>query len=403
MVLINLFIFILFFSGISVVFIVFAGYPFFLLILSAKGKKPRFCPGKTDGEHQTLSILVVFRNAETLIEKKIENFLKLDYPPDKKELVLVSDGTSDDSKQAAELSAYGNVRFFHFDRHQGKAECLNFGVSRCKGDIILFSDVDALLDPQVPAVFSRYFNDPGIGGVCGRRVVAEKHVNIRSGQLKYIQWDTMIKNLEMKNGLSITSHDGKIYAVRKELYTPVPPGVTDDAYVSLSITASHHRFVFESAALAYIKTPSRNARHELSRRKRIVSTSLNGLKLNRKLLNPFKYGLFSIGLFINKILRRLLPFALLGILVSSYALALQNYSPALFIFMLQVVLYCYSMLYPLFESVKIESTLVYSWLEWIKKSSSLGFFFCIGMAGTFWGVVSFLSGEKIEKWDPVKK
>ncbi|MBA3009090.1 MAG: glycosyltransferase [Proteobacteria bacterium] len=396
----NFLLFSLFFLCLGSLFIVFLGYPVFLYMVSIISPGKKECRPSQFTEDPSISLLVVFRNADSLIEKKIENYLALAYPRDKVELVLVSDGSTDGSDKIARACESDTIQFYQFDTHQGKTECLNFGVTKCKGQIILFSDVDAILDGAALKILSQYFNDPKIGGVCGRRVVHENISKIQSGQLKYIQWDTMIKQLELRCGMSITSHDGKIYAIRKKLFTPVEPGVTDDAYISLAIIGQGFKFVFNSDAIAWIKMPSRNTGHELTRRKRIVSTSLNGLRINRKLFNPFKFGLFSIGLFINKVMRRLLPFALILLLLSSCLLSFGNYPLVGLFFWCQVCGYLFFCAYPLLI-IRLPDRL--KWIRRMKRFSSLGYFFCVGMAGTFLGVISFISGEKIIKWDPIKK
>lgn len=396
----DFFLFSLFFLCLGNIFIVFMGYPVFLYMVSLISPDKKKCRSNSANEYPMISLLVVFRNADTLIEKKIENYLTLEYPRDKLELVLISDGSSDGSDKIARDYGSDAIRFYHFDTHQGKTDCLNLGVAKCKGEIILFSDVDAILNARVLKILTPHFRDPKIGGVCGRRVVHENTSKIQSGQLKYIQWDTMIKQLELRCGMSITSHDGKIYAILKTLFTPVEPGVTDDAYISLAIIGQGFRFAFDPDAIALIKMPSRNTGHELIRRKRIVSTSLNGLKINRKLFNPFSFGLFSIGLFINKVMRRLLPFALILLLLSSCALAFHNYPLVRFFLGGQVCGYLFFGAYPLLIIRLPDSS---KWIRRIKRLSSLGYFFCIGMAGTFLGVISFISGEKIVKWDPIKK
>ena len=385
-----------FYSGVLAFFLVFIGYPGILLCCSPFFTEKKR-PVKNDGDLK-VSLLVVFRNADQLLAEKVDNFLSMDYPSDNLELVLISDGSNDGS-QGFPVTAE-RIQFHHFDSHQGKIHCINYGVSRCRGDIVVFSDVDAILEKDAIKKLTGHFQNPGIGGVCGQRVVREKITDIASGQLKYIQWDSAIKRLEVRVGQSVTSHDGKLYAIRKELFSTVPPGVTDDAYISLSVTKQGLGFVFEPDALAYIKMPSVNARHELNRRKRIVSTSLRGLWLNRKLFNPVRYGFFSAGLFVNKVLRRMIPFCLIGIFVSSGVLMLSGSLFFSFIWACQVAGYLFFLLYPLII-VHLKEDKKY--LRAVKKISALGYFFCVGMAGTFLGVISFLSGEEISKWDPVKK
>jgi len=168
----------------------------------------------------------------------------------------------------------------------------------------------------------------------------------------------------------------------------------------LSVTGQGFSFVFDRQALAFIRMPSRNVHHELTRRRRIVSTSLRGLWLNRRLFNPFRYGAFSVGLFINKVIRRLLPIALIVVFLSSTGLALSGSPFFGVVFFIQVAGYLFCLLYPWLTTKFRQASTVG---RLVLKVSGLGYFFCIGMAGTFLGVVSFLSGEEITKWEPVKK
>jgi cellulose synthase/poly-beta-1,6-N-acetylglucosamine synthase-like glycosyltransferase len=386
-----------FFLSFACLFIVFIGYPFVLFAFSLC-KKQKFNFSSQDPA-PFISMIVVFRNAETLIERKILNFSELDYPSENIELTLVSDGTTDNSLNLIEPYLSDSVRLFHFEDHIGKAHGLNFGVEQSRGEILVFSDADSIIGQNSISVLSKYFSDPAIGGVCGQRVFSEDITTIKLGQMKYVEWDSMIKALEVKCGLSITSHDGKLYAIRKELFKPVPEGVTDDSYISHSVIGQKYRFIFDAQAIASIKTPSRSGWHELKRRARIVNRSLNGLKMNRKLLNPFQFGLFSIGLFVNKVLRRILPLALIFFFLTSYMLSSEDMVLATIALWVQVLGYAISFLYPVFCLKSISN---HTLGRNLKKISALGFFFCMGMLGTLLGVTLFFSGRKIIKWDPEK-
>jgi cellulose synthase/poly-beta-1,6-N-acetylglucosamine synthase-like glycosyltransferase len=375
---------------------VFLGYPLFLaLVALVVAKKPSENPS-FPVELPSVSMLVVFRNAGNLVSDKIDNFLDLDYPTDKLELILISDGSEDWSNGLAEAFQNRRIRFFPRKAHLGKISGLNTGIPLCRGEIVVFSDVDAMLGSGAVRTLVRHFWNPGIGGVCGLRVVAKNPGAMGEGQKKFIQWDSAVKSLEMRANLSVTSHDGKLYAIRKELFSPVPPGVTDDAYVSLSIIRQGSDFTFDPDARAFIRLPSQDAGHELERRKRIVSTSLRGLWLNRCLFDPRRYGLFAAGLFINKVVRRMVPFFLMIVFLSSLALA-SSWFYRLMAWS-QTAGYGLALMYPLMQG-RLET----GWGRGVKRISGLAYFFCVGMAGTLLGVVGFLSGEKITKWDPQKK
>jgi poly-beta-1,6-N-acetyl-D-glucosamine synthase len=327
------------------------------------------------------------------------NFHQLDYPKEKIELILISDGSTDKSLDLVKPYLSSSIRLFHFSDHKGKTHGLNLGVEHSRGDILVFSDADALLDRRSMNIFSRYFSDSAIGGVCGQRSFGEDSSHIKSGQMKYVKWDSWIKLLETEIGISITSHDGKLYAIRKKLFKTVPEGVTDDAYISLSVISQNYRFIFDPGAIAYISIPSRNCRHELKRRVRIVVRSLNGLKMNKKLLNPYQYGVFALGLLINKVLRRILPVCMVFLLVFSYMLSKNGMILATIALWVQLTGYAVSLTHPFF-CIRVISN--HTMGRYLKKISETGLFFCLGMLGTFIGLLLFLSGKKVTKWEPEK-
>jgi cellulose synthase/poly-beta-1,6-N-acetylglucosamine synthase-like glycosyltransferase len=185
------------------------------------------------------------------------------------------------------------------------------------------------------------------------------------------------------------------------MFKKVPDGVTDDAFISLSVIRQNFRFIFEPNALVFIKVPSRSAWHEVVRRIRIVSTSFNGLKMNRKLFNPFQFGVFAVGLFINKILRRLLPFSLIFLLLISFKWSMDGLTLAKIVLSIQIVGYSISFLYPMFCRLRsISNNFV---IKSLVKLSEVGFYFCLGMIGTLLGLLFFLLRIKITKWEPMKK
>ena len=199
--------------------------------------------------------------------------------------------------------------------------------------------------------------------------------------------------MESRSG-SITSNDGKLFAIRRELCSPVPPGVTDDLYMALNIIKKKKRFVFEPGAQAFVRLPSRSVKHEIERRRRIVSTSLMGIFLLREVLNPFKYGLYSINLFLNKILRRLLPVFLILLFTSSLYLAF--FSPFYFIvFFLQLFFYSMALIYPLIFQKREGGQI-------LNRIFSINFYFCVGNIGMLLGIFDFIMGKQIVKWTPVK-
>jgi len=374
-------------TGIALLFVL---YPLLLFMLSRLQKKEKV---KYDDSRPFVSLLIVVRNAETLIDDKIHNSLALDYPREKYEVVVFSDGSTDKTEKKLASFEDKRLKVFSSNVHDGKSKGINRSVNNCMGDIIVFSDVDAILEPAALEKLVRHYADPDIGGVCGQRIIHKDDTQLKDAQKGYIKFDSLVKELESRIG-SITSNDGKIYSIRKELFTPIEEAVTDDLFISLSVVRQRRRFIFEPKAKAYIRVPSRNPAHEIQRRRRIVPASLRGIWLSKELLNPMKYRFFSIGLIINKIIRRLLPVCLSVLLLSS--LIVSVYSPFFAVlFAAQSVFYLLAVLYPiLFRRI--------SGLKPAKKVASLAYYFCLGNYATFLGLLDFTMGRKISRWEPIK-
>ncbi|MBF0457463.1 MAG: glycosyltransferase [Nitrospirae bacterium] len=355
-------------------------------LISSK-KEPIFKPFSA-----SISLIIVVHNGEKQIAAKLDNSLSLDYGTEDYEIIVVSDGSTDKTDEIVKGYKDKHIRFIRMDGHIGKYAGMNAAAEAAKGEILVFSDADGMISMGAIPALLRHFSDLGIGGVSGLRVIGESG-NLKDAQRFYVSFDSGIKRMESLTG-SISSNEGKLYAARKSLYTPVPPSVTDDTFVHLAIVRQGYRFIFENNATVVINTPSRNPQHEIIRRKRIVTTSLRGIAIHSELLNPFKYGAFSIHLFINKVLRRFLPVFLITLFISSLMLAYLNISFAVF-FGLQTAFYASGIFYLLVLS-RIRK------IKLITRLFSVAFYFQLGNYGTLLGLIDFLRGKEVVKWVPLK-
>ncbi len=364
-----------------------------LLWVAARHRPPR--QPTPQAPPPALSMLVAVRNGAEYIERKIDNALSLDYPPDRLQVVVSSDGSTDATASILRARSGHEPRLACVicEGHLGKADALNRGMRQCTGEIVVFSDADAMLEPAALAALAGHFGDPDVGGVCGQRVIAgAEGRDLRHAQRRYVGFDSAIKALESRTG-RITSNDGKLYAIRRELFRDIPGGVTDDLYVAMSVISQGRDFLFEPAARAAVRLPSRNATHEVARRRRIVARSLRGIREMRRLLDPRRHGTFAVGLFANKVLRRLSPVCL--ILVFASTAALSPYHPAAAAFLaLQAAFYAVALSYPLLRRVAGNRALC--------RAASVPFYVCVGAWGTLLGLADFVRGRSVSRWDPVK-
>ncbi|HEY5675002.1 MAG TPA: glycosyltransferase [Malonomonas sp.] len=363
------------------------------LLFNSRRKPPVPIPELTDAP--SVSIITVVRNAEALIEAKVANTTSLTFPGEQNEILICSDASTDATLEKVMACKDDRVRIIASEVQQGKNRCLNQAIAASRGKILVFTDADALLQKDTLIRLLRHFADPAVGGVCGQRLITEKNHQLQSGQSDYIRFDSLIKMLESRQG-SITSNDGKLFAIRRSLAPEIDPAVTDDFYLCLSVLEQRQKFVFEPEALAYIKLPSRSPEHEVARRRRIVTRSLHGLFLRRRLLNPLSFGDLAIRLLVNKLLRRLLPFFLLLLFFSSLGTA-PLHPLFLLMFLAQVGLYLLAFCG---HSCGLR---VVRYLPGGERIVSALYYFCLGNLGSLLGVLDYLRGKRVDRWEPRKQ
>jgi len=376
--------------------LVFVLYPCFLFcrLLITRNPFKSFIP--ISKHFPRVSIITVSHKADALLDEKVKNIQQLDYPHHLLEFIFFSDGSSKNICDIQTRLQNIQVKQLSSKTHQGKAYGLNRAVEQSTGEILVFSDIDAIINKKAITLLVNHFQDTAIGGVCGHRTIVKEKTSLQSAQSRYLAFDNLIKSMEGKTG-SLTSNEGKLYAIRRSLFQPIDPAATDDLYNCLSVVKAKYRFVFEPEAYMYIHSPSRSPKHEIQRRRRIVVRSLHGIAKYKELLNPVRFGWYSHGLFINKILRRCLPIFLMGIFLSVLLLSLTS-GIMLIILILQLVFYGTALLYPL-TAWRSPSTRIG---ESMQKIVSLVTYFILGNYGTLLGVIDFLTGKRIIKWTPVK-
>ncbi len=336
-----------------------------------------------------LSFVIVCRNAGNLLAKKLTNLLQVDYPAELLEIVVYSDGSTDGTTGVVAAFPQAKVRFLSSTEHRGKNHGINEAVAVCSGEILVFSDVDTILDPAALSHLAPYFADRRVGGVCGDKIIYRDEAELGFAQSSYNSFANGIKLLETQVG-SITSNDGTLFAMRKELFQPLPPAVTDDLWLCLSVVRQGYLFLFEPRARAFISAPSASIRHELQRRQRIVNQDLRSVLAHAELLNPLKHGAYALRLLVNKVVRRIIPVALVALFVSSLALA-WRWPFAAVVFCLQAGFYALALLHLIVFHRVLQSTI-------IARFTSLAFYFTLGNYGALLGLVRLLLGQRVTKW-----
>ena len=302
---------VLFLAAAGLVLYVYVLFPLLLWVRSRLFPRPYPAAER----FPTLSLVVCAHNEVDSIGAKLENLRQLDYPPERLELIVASDGSSDGTNALVEEHA-DRVRLLDLPR-RGKIPTLNAAVAQARGEILVFSDANSMYARDALRALTRPFASPRVGGVAGDQVYTRggADAGAAQGERSYWSLDRRLKQWQSRSG-SVTSATGAIYAIRRELFEPVPSGVTDDFWVSTNVVATGRRLVFAADAVAF-EPPSTSADLEFHRKVRIMTRGLRGVWLRRRLLDPFRHGFYALQLLSHKLLRRLVFLPLAALLVTS--------------------------------------------------------------------------------------
>ncbi|MGI9275467.1 MAG: glycosyltransferase [Endozoicomonas sp.] len=376
--------------ALAVPFLVVVANPFFLWLQAQLSVSKTIAPERKSGT-LSFSMVTVIRTPDlALLNEKINNVRQIE---DLNQWILYHDGPADEGVKKYIRDNHSDVQLLESGVRSGKNWVLNDAIRQCSGDIIVFSDLDSLQQPGCITQLRKHFSDLAVGGVCGQRVIDEKTGN-DSGQNFYIDLDSQIKKLESALG-QLTTNDGKLYAVRKPLLRPMPDEVSDDLIHGLDVLLQKQRQVYDDTLTARIRLPSRDLAHEVERRRRIVCRSLEALWVRKAIFNVFEYGLLSVRLFINKVLRRLIPHALLVALLAFNSML---FSASLsYAVILAAELICFAVLVCIFRGIRHDRIpeSIYRLLF------ALGYI-AAGLYGTLLGSFDFLKGESYATWTPKK-
>ncbi len=375
----------IFWSAIALLIYAYAGFSLLVIIVARiRNRRVRQAPITP-----RLSLIIPVWNEEKAIAERLDNALSLDYPSGALEIIVTSDGSDDNTEAIVAQYEKRGVRLLSLPR-RGKIYALKDAVASATGEILVFSDANSIYKREALRMLVRNFADPEVGGVCGNQIYlkAKKADATSQGEGMYWSFDKWLKRMESLTGSIVSAH-GAIYAIRRSLYQPpASAAVTDDFAISTAVIEQGYRLVFESEAIAYEEHTS-SAALEFERKVRIMTRGLRGVLLRRRLLNPFRYGFYSLELFSHKVLRRLVPVFLLVLLVASFRLSGRN----IFYFgatAAQVLFY-------------LLAAAGY-WLRGHRlgrlKFFYIPFFYCLANAAALRAVIRIIRGKKVERWQP---
>ncbi len=314
---------------ISVLLVVYAyvGYPLAIYVLSrlfGRRRPPVDCENE---QLPHLSLLIAAYNESSVIGERIENALAMDYPRDKLEIIVASDGSDDGTPEIVRRYADQGVVLRAFSKRRGKSAVLNDVIRHLQGDVMMLSDANTMMDPQAPRRLVRWFSDPAVGAVCGCLDLYDTKTG-RNADGIYWRYESFLKRCEGRLD-AVLGANGAIYAMRRELYRPIPNDTLVDD-LTIPLLAKLHsgcRIAYDKQAVAVEETaPDIGA--EFRRRTRIGAGGFQAIVRLGRLLHP-RFGWTAFAFLSHKVLRWTSPFFLVGILLSNLLLVGEPVYPAL--------------------------------------------------------------------------
>ena len=304
--------FIFWISVLALAYIYF-GYPILIWALSSDSA-PKATSCKLSG---TVSVVVVAHNEGARIGQRIENLLALDYPSSLLDIVIASDGSTDDTVNQASRYKDRGVRVVEFGKNRGKPAVLNDLIPSLKSEIVVFADARQTVPPESLQTLLANFSNPKVGVVSGELILeSDPNGHVGEGVGFYWRYEKFIRHCESSVD-SMIGATGAYYAIRRRLYQNIPEEtILDDVLIPMQIARQGYRVVQEGGAVAYDKIFN-TSNAEFSRKVRTIAGNFQLFSLAPWLLNPAANRLWFQTVS-HKLSRLLSPLFLVTTLVSSY-------------------------------------------------------------------------------------
>lgn len=376
----------LFWLSLFAIFYVLIGYSLCLWALH-RLKGPRPVPAMP--APMKVSFLIPAHNEGDMIAEKIRNTLTLRNSGQHEiEVLVISDGSTDETVAQARQILDPRLRVIETPGRTGKLKALNQALEQLSGDVVVFSDANALLAAGSLDAITVHFGDPTVGGVCGQITIDSKGRGaVAQADALFWRYDQWLKKVESDLG-GVVSAQGSIYAMRRHLTGPVPQGFADDFLMSVRGVEQGYRLAFAPEAQTVERVTERVG-DEMGRRVRSTEMGWRGLMAMRAVMNPWRTGLYAWQLISHKFLRRLMPVFLAVAFVANLALMTSGAGWALM-----------GMAQLLFYGMAIGA----AYVPGIRKLplAPKVMFFCMGNLAMALGILRYYRGVESSLWTPIR-
>jgi len=312
----------IFWTAVGLIVYTYAIYPVMLLFATKFVKKRKAKEDPSPENWPFVSLVIAAYKEETVILQRVQNALAMDYPADRFEVIIGCDGSEDSTGELVKTVDDSRIRLMQFEQRRGKPSVLNDCVPVAKGTIVAFSDANTFWEPNALKKLVRHFRRKKVGGVCGQLLLTDPETGENVDGL-YWRYENFLKRCEGKLG-ALLGVNGAIYAIRSELWEPIPSNsIVDDFLIGMRIHLAKRQLVFDESAVANEESaPTMGA--EFGRRARIGAGGFQSLDWLSTLLMP-RYGKVAFAFWSHKVLRWFCPFFMVVALAANIVL---NVHPA---------------------------------------------------------------------------
>jgi biofilm PGA synthesis N-glycosyltransferase PgaC len=338
----------------------------------------------------SVTIFISAYNEEKNIEARVQNLLELDYPREKMEIFLGSDGSTDETYRIIKrLADEKKFRYAVSFQRRGKPAMINTMAKEASGEIYVFTDARQRFEKNALKELVRCFGDPEVGAVSGELLIEDKATGTGKGLGLYWEYEKALRRMESAIG-SMLGATGAIYAIRQNLFVYPPENVIlDDVFTPMNAIVRGHRAVFEPAARAF-DSMSESMDREFSRKVRTLVGNFQIFGMFKEAFDIRKSSV-ALQLFSHKFMRLMVPYFLIGMLVANIFLVQQGFFFVLAL-ILQILLYGLAILGGFFDRIGVR-------LVGVARFMMVPYEFCVLNFAAVVALFKYWSGEVEVKWE----
>lgn len=347
-------------------------------------------PFRVKKKHRSpfISVIIPAFNESKHIAQKIQNTLETNYPGDKMEILVGSDGSTDETASIMQALENEQVVFFDFKENRGKTAVQNDLVNQAKGEVLIFTDAASFVSPDAFQALVDNFNDSHVGCAAGCMLFLDTDTNLTTkSQGLYWRYESKIRELESRIG-ALVGVDGPLYAVTPDCYVPLGANMISDLLTPLLVIEKGKKVVFEPKAEVY-EEPTAKTIQEFKTRRRITLRGLVGLSTHNYLINPLIHPVLSFQIFFHKALRWSVGFLWLANMISCALLS----KHLMFLILLSGhFLFLFLALLGWFTSHKGTTC----------RILTVPYYFCLVNLAATMGIIDFVRKKQMVSWKPVR-